>query len=218
MSERPPDDPRQWHGHRIVTERDLYEAFPESDDVEQPHAYMSRLRHGVVLAVLAVLLAAAVLVAFGIARGDIRIAALEPSPQPTQGCPAGPFKYQKPATVRVNVYNASTVGGLAGATAEKLRKRSFNVAEVGNRTVNRRGMTAIIVSGPAGRAGAFTLQRLIPSTEYVEDGRTDASVDVVLGSGFEALVPPKKVDRKPGPLSCPRMSPSPSSEPAAGKG
>ena len=73
---------------------------------------------------------------------------------------------------------------------------------VGNRSVGQTNMTAIIVSGPSGYAQAFTLLRTIPGTIYVEDERPDATVDVVLGSEFEALVPAEEVNAEPGGLVC----------------
>lgn len=198
----PKKNPVEWHGHRIVTEKDLDTTFEETEEIERPQVYMRRLRHGVVLGLLVVLLTAAVFVALGISRGDIRIAALEPDPVPTSTCPAGPFEYQDPAAITVNVFNSTRVSGLAGSTANVLAERAFTVGAVDNRDVNREGMTAIVASGPAGYANAFTLQRTIPNTVYIEDERTDESVDVVLGSGFENLVPTEEVDEEPGGLSC----------------
>ena len=204
-------NPIEWHGHRIVTENDLDYVFADTGDVERPHIYMRRLRHGVVLVVLVALLAAAVFVAIGINRGDIRIAALEPDPAPTYTCPEGPFEVQSPSAVTVNLYNSTTIDGLAGVVGESLQARAFVVGAVGNRTVNRVGMTAIVVSGPAGYANAFTVQRQIPGTTFVEDERTDATVDVVVGSGFEALIAEDALDTTPGGLVC--AAPTESGEP-----
>ncbi|MHA7154613.1 LytR C-terminal domain-containing protein [Arthrobacter sp. TMN-50] len=195
-------NPIEWHGHRIVTENDLDNVFADTGEVERPHVYMRRLRHGVVLVVLVALLIAAVFVAIGINRGDIRIAALEPDPEPTYTCPAGPFEVQSPSAVTVNLYNSTTIDGLAGTVGERLAERAFVLGEIGNRTVNRVGMTAIVVSGPAGYANAFTVQRQIPGTVFVEDERTDASVDVVVGSGFEALIAEEDLDETPAGLVC----------------
>ncbi|MHA7293080.1 LytR C-terminal domain-containing protein [Arthrobacter sp. HLT1-21] len=195
-------NPIEWHGHRIVTENDLDNVFADTGDVERPHIYMRRLRHGVVLVVLVALVATAVFVAIGINRGDIRIAALEPDLAPTYTCPAGPFEVQSPSAVTVNLYNSTTIDGLAGTVGESLQGRAFVVGEVANRTVNRVGMTAIVVSGPTGYANAFTVQRQIPGTTFVEDERTDATVDVVVGSGFETLIAEEDLDTTPAGLIC----------------
>lgn len=63
---------------------------------------------------------------------------------------------------------------------------------------------AEVVSGAAGQAAAFTVQRHVPGSDYFQDGRTDASVDVILAQDYKALVPPDLVDQTPGKLSCPR--------------
>ncbi|WP_051427268.1 LytR C-terminal domain-containing protein [Arthrobacter sp. H20] len=202
QTKRSKKNPIEWHGHRIVTENDLDNVFADTGDVERPHIYMRRLRHGIVLVVLVALLVAAVFVAVGINRGDIRIAALEPDPEPTYTCPAGPFEVQSPSAVTINLYNSTTVSGLAGTVGESLRERAFVVGEIGNRTVNRVGMTAIVVAGPNGYSNAFTVQRQIPGTTFVEDERTDATVDVVVGSGYGALIAEEELDATPAGLVC----------------
>lgn len=195
-------NPIEWHGHRIVTENDLETVFADDGNVERPHVYMRRLRHGVVLVLLIALLAAAVVFALALARGDIRLTAGEPSPVPTSACPAGPFEMVDPASITVNVLNSTSIAGLAGNASAALEERGFVVDLVGNRTIGRTNMTAVVVSGPSGYAQAFTLQRSIPNTVYVEDERPDATVDVVLGSEFEALVPAEEVNAEPGGLVC----------------
>lgn len=195
-------NPIEWHGHRIVTENDLETVFADDGDVERPHIYMRRLRHGVVLVLLVALLAAAVIFALALARGEIKLPVSEPSPVPTSACPAGPFDLVDPASVTVNVLNSTSIEGLAGNAATALEERGFTVGALGNRTVGRTNMTAIVVSGPAGYAQALTVQRTIPETVYVEDERPDATVDVVLGSEYEALIPAEEVNAEPGALTC----------------
>ncbi|WP_181033596.1 LytR C-terminal domain-containing protein [Arthrobacter sp. SX1312] len=195
-------DPTEWHGQRIVTETDLGAVFPEDDADRRRRVSMRRILHGVVLVLLLGLVIAAVYVALGVARGDIGTGAPEAVPEPTSTCPAGPFDYQDPSAITVNVYNSTSIDGLAGIAAEQLRGRSFAVRDIANRPVDRTGMTAIIVSGEAGRANAFTLQRTIPDSIYVADEREDRTVDVVLGSGYAGVVPPERIDVTPAGLSC----------------
>lgn len=195
-------DPIEWHGHRIVTETDLGAVFSEDDAARQHRARMRRVRHGVVLVLLLGLLAAAAYVALGIARGDISVGASEPSAAPTSTCPAGPFDYQDPSAITVNVYNSTTIDGLAGTVAAQLRERAFAVREIGNRDIGATGIPAIIVSGEGGRANAFTVQRTIPDSIYVADEREDRSVDVVLGPSYSGIVPPEGVDITPSGLTC----------------
>ncbi|WP_104117654.1 LytR C-terminal domain-containing protein [Arthrobacter sp. B1805] len=195
-------DPTEWHGHRIVTETDLGAVFEEDDAARRHRASMRRVRHGVVLVLLIGLLAAAAYVALGIARGEISVGASEPTPTPTSTCPAGPFDYQDPSAITVNVYNGTTIDGLAGTAAAQLRERAFAVSEIGNREGGPTGATAFIISGQAGRANAFTVQRTIPDSLYVADEREDRTVDVVLGSTYAGIIPPEGLDITPAGLAC----------------
>ncbi|WP_323960178.1 LytR family transcriptional regulator [Arthrobacter sp. JZ12] len=196
-------NPIEWHGHRIVTENDLEQVFADDGNVERPHAYMRRLRHGIVLVLLVAVLAAAVYFALALARGDIKLEAGElPAPIVPDACPAGPFEPVDPKSVTVNVLNSTSIAGLADNAATALEERGFAVELIGNRTIGSTNMTAVVVSGPDGYAQAFTLQRLIPNSVYLEDERPDATVDVVLGSEFESLVAADKVNAEPGPLVC----------------
>ncbi|WP_312181219.1 LytR C-terminal domain-containing protein [Arthrobacter sp.] len=222
MTNQPPDgehegaqetgDTDDWRGHRIVTEQDLGAVFKDGDD-GAGRGKGRRAFHGVVLGMLLAVLIAAAIVVQGIAAGwiDLPRPALRPPPQ--ADCPAGPYLYQSPDTVTVNVYNSTPTPGLATEVAEALQSRGFKVGQTGNSTVNRDGMTAIILSGPSGEAQAFTVQQQIPSTHYIQDDRKDASVDVVLGSTYEDLVPVEKAQAAiPGPISCPWTSASPSAD------
>jgi hypothetical protein len=195
-------DPTEWHGHRIVTETDLGAVFEEDDAARRRRSSMRRIRHGVVLVLLIGLVAAAVYVALGIARGDISIGASEPSPEPTSTCPAGPFDYQDPSAITVNVFNSTTIDGLATTAADQLRGRAFAVRDIGNKQVGPTGMTAIIISGEGGRANAFTLQRTIPDSLYVADEREDRTVDVVVGTSYAGIIPPEGIDITPAALRC----------------
>ena len=198
-------DPIEWHGHRIVTETDLGAVF-EDETADRQRVKRRRIRHGIVLVLLVGLLGAAGYMAVGMARGDIELEFLETAstPTPTSECPAGPFDYQDPSAITVNVYNSTPIDGLAGTAAGQLRERAFVVQDIGNREVASVGMTAIIVSGEGGRANAFTLQRNIPDTLYRADEREDRSVDVILGSGYEGTLPASAIDITPAGLACGR--------------
>ncbi|WP_394251216.1 LytR C-terminal domain-containing protein [Arthrobacter pityocampae] len=213
-------DPTEWHGQRIVTETDLGAVFGEDDADRHRRVPLRKIFHGVVLVLLVGLVTAAVYFAVGITRGDISISMGAPetaAPEPTPTCPAGPFDYQDPSSVNVNVYNSTSMDGLATTAATQLRGRAFAVREVGNRPVGRTGMTAIIVSGVAGRDNAFTLQRTIPDTIYVTDEREDRTVDVVVGSGYAGVIPPERVDITPAGLTCAPKdgTPAPAASPTA---
>ena len=201
-------DLTEWHGHRIVTEQDLGAVFDYgSDPGAEERAQRKRTLHAVVLGLLVAVLIAAAVIAQGLTAGWISLPRAEPRPVVESGCPAGPYTYQSPESVTVNVYNTTATPGLAGKVAEALGSRGFAIGVVGNSTVNREGMTAIILSGPEGEPGAFTIQQQIPNTQYIQDDRDDASVDVVLGSGYSDLVPLEQAQAAaPGPISCPWKS------------
>ena len=215
MTKEPPDGaqgvpaPRdtEWHGHRIITGDQLGAVFAPTDEPELLRRAQRRRRlHNTVIGVLALLLLGAVVLAQGLVSGWVQLpSAAEPGSTtgPADECPAGPFPYLDPGTVDVNVYNSTAAPGLAGTVGTELDARGFRVETVGNSSVNRVGMTALVLSGASGFASAYTLQQHIPGTEYVQDERTDASVDIVIGSGFTELVPAGQAAAAgPGALVC----------------
>jgi hypothetical protein len=211
---RKPKQPLRWQGHRVITEDDLDRVFVDDGNVEKPHIYHRRILHGIVLVLLVGLIIAAVLTATAVARGDLKIPGWGPPPAPEPvTCPAGTYDYPDNGSFRLNVYNGTQLEGLGSRVAGELADRGYDIGAVGNKTLSFFGMSAVIVSGKAGEANAFNLQRNIPDTEYVADDRTDASVDVVVGAGYKELVDANLVDQTPGTLSCPRLSPAPT-EPA----
>ena len=124
------------------------------------------------------------------------------SSQPTAAAPAAvcataaaPAKAAapRPADITVNVYNATDRDGLAGKTASDLRERGFEVATVTNDPLQRDvAVPAEVRYGKAGAAKAKVVLGLVKGAKPVRDARTDASVDLVLGTKFTALVKPAK--------------------------
>ena len=226
MTKEPPDGPQggpsaqgEWHGHRIVTGDELGAVFAPTDEPELLRRAQRRRRlHNSVIGVLAVLLLVAGVLAQGLVSGWVRLPSGTGASAPTgpaDECPAGPFPYLDPATVSVNVYNSTAAPGLAATVGSALDARGFRVEQVGNSSVNRAGMTALVLSGPSGLAAAYTLQQHVPGTEYVPDDRTDASVDMVIGSGFTELQPAEQAAAAgPGGLTCRGTSTTP---PAGGQ-
>ena len=201
---RRPKDPFVLHGHHVVTASDLDASLGQTDGVDgRPGRQGRRIRHGVVLALLAALIAAGIVTALAIMNGQIQIAAPEQSSAAASLCPDDTFDYLPNETITVNVLNSTTRPGLARAVADELAGRKFMLGTVGNTTTSYRG-TALVVSGTDGRAAAFSVQRNLPGSDYVQDGRTDASVDIVLAPDYRELVKPELVDQTPGKLSCPR--------------
>lgn len=210
-------DGTSWRGHHIVDSEGLAEAFPDPGTPELPSSTVRRrITHGVTLVLLLALVVAAVVLAGMVQRGELelKLGAGRATPTP-ESCPAEKLDYPANKTVTVNVYNGGSLEGKAGQVAEELKKRGYPVKDIDNKSTDY-GAPTVVVSGPAGHAAAFNMQRNFPSTEYVQDDRADGTVDVILTSRFNGLIAPPKVDQTPGVLSCPRLSPPPS-EPAGTK-
>lgn len=136
----------------------------------------------------------------------------------------------EPATVTVNVYNATDRSGLARTTADELKARKFGIGAVANDPLGKTvAGTAEIRYGVSGADNAKLLRYYAPKAKLVQDKRTDATVDLVLGAKWNAVPPQKAVDaalakpvESPGP-GCPSpsattsstASPTPSATPSA---
>lgn len=207
-------DPKDWHGHRIITEDEL--ASPEFTT----DARLKRrraIRHGIILTLVVLVLAAAMVMAYLINTRAIVIDALEPQPTVessvafNEACPTTEFSYIEPGKMKVNVMNATQISGLAGATATKLRKRGFKVVDVGNARLSPVEVVGAVRSGPDGYAQAMTVQRNIKGLTYVYDAkRPGSTVDVVIGTKYKDLVKEKSVNTKAGKLGC--TAPKPKDE------
>lgn len=202
---RKPKDVSVYHGHRVVTGPDLRATFVEPEDpADIPGRMGRRIVHGVVLVLLVALIISAGLVAVGIINGMIKLPAAINEPRTSASlCPDTTFDYVPPESVTINVYNATNRPGLARTAADALLARQFVLKEVSNSDATYRGVAAVI-SGAAGQSAAFTVQRHLPGSDYFQDARTDATVDVVLSTDYSDLAAAELVDQTPGKLSCPR--------------
>ena len=172
-------------------------------DADETARVRRRVLHGVVLVLLIGLIGAGIITALAIINGRLRIPTAEPAPTPVASCPATMFDYTPNDKVSLNVFNSTGRPGLAKSVADEFAARKFAVGNVSNINAGYRGV-AEVVSGRAGQPAAFTVQRNLQGSDYFEDGRSDASVDVILSQDYKALVPPELVDQTPGKLSCPR--------------
>jgi len=203
-------DVQFWHGHHIVDADGLAQAFPDPETPEYDRGTVRRrITHGVTLVLLTAALVAGVVLAGMIQRGELEIkfAFAKPS-APAVTCPAVTLDYPKNDAVSVNVFNAGSTEGMAGVVAAELGKRGFHILTVENGSTKATA-PAVVVSGPAGMAGAFSLQRNVAGSEYIQDDRKDASVDFIVTGEYQGLVDADKIDQTPGVLSCPRLSPPP---------
>ncbi|MDQ0616899.1 LytR C-terminal domain-containing protein [Arthrobacter globiformis] len=203
---RKPKDVTVLHGHRVISGPELRATFVEDDgNVENPGRLRRRILHGGVLVLLLGLIVAGIMGAMGVMSGQIKFPSAIQAQENSSVCPATTFDYTPPAKVTVNVLNATSRNGLAKAAANEFKGRKFVLGKVANTETGYRGVAAI-VSGAAGQAAAFTVQRNLPGSDYFQDGRKDSSVDVILTGDYRGLVKPQLVDQTPGKLSCPRES------------
>ncbi|MGY2743863.1 LytR C-terminal domain-containing protein [Pseudarthrobacter sp. O4] len=201
---RKPKDVTALHGHRVVSGSELRATFVEEDDApDNPVRLRRRILHGVVLVLLVGLIAAAIVVALAIMNGQIKVPTAERSRAATRLCPEATYDYTPPDKITLNVFNSTNRPGLAQSVADAFAARHFIVGAVGNTASSYRGV-ALIVSGAAGQSAAFSVQRNVPGSDYVQDDRTDPSVDVILTGDYKELTGPELVDQTPGKLSCPR--------------
>jgi len=94
-----------------------------------------------------------------------------------------------PDQVRMNVFNTTSAVGRAGETAQAMRDRGFTVDKVGNDPEKKwyPDDTAIIRHGAASEPMARTVAAQVPGARLSDDGRTDRTVDLVLGAKFETV-------------------------------
>ena len=107
---------------------------------------------------------------------SVSVSAMPPLPNPTE--------------IKVNVYNATFLKGLAASTAADLKDRGFVIKEVGN-DPKKLPITGVaeIRYGPKTQAAAELLQFYFPGAELINDGRRGKLIDIALGTGFRPIPP-----------------------------
>jgi LytR cell envelope-related transcriptional attenuator len=143
-------------------------------------------------------------------------------PAPTPKHTAKPAPLPQPSGVTLNVFNATSRGGLAKSTADELAARGFKVATFGNAPGGydkKVTQSALVVAGPAGEAAAREAgTQVAGSTVRIDPKRKGASVDLMIGNRFTALAGPAEAARarvaaaNPPPPR-PVCSPTPATEP-----
>ncbi|MET9801820.1 LytR C-terminal domain-containing protein [Streptomyces sp. NPDC006368] len=118
----------------------------------------------------------------------------------------------KPAQITVNVYNATPRAGLAKTTADELKKRGFAIGKVGNApvTYDKKVPGAGLLLGAAeATKGAFpVLGTQLKGAALRTDTRQTADVDLIIGTAFTALTPPKDATAALATLAKPAPAPS----------
>jgi len=103
----------------------------------------------------------------------------------------------KLADTKIRVLNASGQGGQAAEVAGELRDLGFNEPEAANDTVyanTRLECQGQIRFGPSGRAAAAAVWLVAPCTELFQDQRSDATVDLAIGTEFSELTHSDDID------------------------
>ena len=141
------------------------------------------------------------------------------SPTPSD-CPTELVSaYPAPATITVNVFNATTRAGLAKSVAAEMKARTFLIGTVSNDPKKTPiAAPAEVRHGPGGEQAAAVVAAQVSGAVVVVDGRTDPSVDLAVGDGYTALVAPDvaaaTLAPKPPP-GCPTPAPAaPAASPA----
>lgn len=199
-----------------------------SGSVLGPSGDGPRKRHPVATGAIVVLM---MVVLFGATFGAVRLLRGSSTPD-ASGPTAAPcvtttvqpgLVLPKPATVTVNVYNATDRAGLAARTAADLKTRGFGIGKIANDPLGK-SLTNVaeVRYGPAGKANAQLMVYYVPGATLVLDKRTDTTVDLVLGTKFKAVAPQKAVDTalaKPVPVAsgdgCASPSAKPTTKPAS---
>lgn len=153
-------------------------------------------RQAVIFGVLLAALAAAGLGSAAIYSGTIDApfarGFTEPEGPPTQAgpkfpCPAADALPVAYSSIAVSVFNSTDRAGLAATAGAELTARGFVVEETGNSNRTVTG-TALIIFGTPGIAAAYTLAAHVDSPLLMLDGRSDATVDLIVGEQYEALL------------------------------
>jgi hypothetical protein len=109
-----------------------------------------------------------------------------------------PSGMPQPATVTVNVYNATNRVGLAGQTATQLRLRGFKIGKIANAPAALEGKVtgpAQITGAASSRAAMTLVSAEVSGATSTIDTRTDNSVDLVIGNSFNTLLTPAQASQ-----------------------
>lgn len=196
-------------GEYEAEQGDEEEAYAEEAayDVEsdsRQRARRSRRRALTTFLVVLLVLLSAFWFAYSYFRGSESGAALTPAPT----CRTPDPNALTPDQVTVNVFNATNRAGLAAATSKAMADLGFVPGQVANDPEHKSiPGPAEVRHGPNGKAGAQLVMSVVgEGAVTVDDGRQDASVDLVLGDGFVKIGPlPAPTPNLP---ECPSTSPS----------
>ncbi|WP_310713514.1 LytR C-terminal domain-containing protein [Streptomyces lydicus] len=128
-----------------------------------------------------------------------------------QAAPAA-GKPPAPATLTVNVFNATPRSGLAKRTADELKKRGFKIGKVGNAPAayDKKIKGAGILLGPkAATDGPLkVLATQLAGAEQKTDERKSTDLDLIIGDGFKDLAPQQTAAKSLALLAHPSPAPA----------
>lgn len=111
------------------------------------------------------------------------------NPAPVTPCVPAGATAEELGSITTNVFNATDRTGLAASIGENLSRQGVLVNTEANWPQGQMDGAVQLVAGARGITAAYTLQRLFPAAEVAfEPGREDATVDVVLGTGFDSML------------------------------
>jgi len=121
-----------------------------------------------------------------------------------------------PTEIRVNVYNATYLKGLAASTAAELKTRGFLIKDVGN-DPKKLPITGVaeIRFGPKTQTSAQLLQYYFPGAELINDGRRGKLIDIALGTGFRPIPAQPKINDQVAMRAVPSPTAGACASPAA---
>jgi LCP family protein required for cell wall assembly len=133
-----------------------------------------------------------------------------PAPAPAADGPTIP-----PNQITIDVLNGTGTAGLAATVADQMRAQGFAVATVGNEagTVNQ----TIVRYGPNVQEQARTVAAAVPNSVLQASDAIGDTVQLVLGPGFETVVPVQVAASQPAASAAAETSaaePSPTAAPA----
>ncbi len=137
---------------------------------------------------------------FGAIPSPVSVPFETPPPPGGSAAPPCPPQDARPVAydrITVNVYNGTTRGGLAAATAAELAGRGLTIGARANDPYGRYDGATLVRTGPAGIAEAYTVAAIFPDATIQLDVREDTSVDVTLGTEYDAMRPPQEAQLNP---------------------
>ncbi|NNG38114.1 LytR C-terminal domain-containing protein [Flexivirga sp. ID2601S] len=133
---------------------------------------------------IAIVIVAAVLVTVGFVYAIAYMNRSKPVDPTAASCVLPTSQAPAQASFVLNVYNASTDTGRAKTSGAAMKSQGFNVGVISNDPykLSLKGIGQIRF-GPKGKSNAEEfVSKMLPGAELMQDGRTDDSVDLVLGN------------------------------------